>query len=104
TGYFRNSAHPLGGGFGGADPLRHETRGKNYIVRGTLLWNPTSTFSARVKANLVHDRAINAEAFQLAACSGGRDRILPPFNIPFIVGDDCKLNRTVGVTYIDPAA
>jgi iron complex outermembrane receptor protein len=102
-GYFTNAANPAAN-TGGATPLRRETHARNYIVRGTLLWNPSGVFRARLKANLVHDRAINAEAFQLAACPDGLNRVLPPFNIPFIVGDDCKLNRTVGVSYMDPLA
>lgn len=103
-GYFRNVGVAVPG-TGAVDPLySHDSRSRSYHLRGTLLWNPSSRFSARLKANIVRDHIINPEAFQLANCPDGVGRTVPPGNIAFIAGDDCKLNRTVAVVSVDPAS
>jgi iron complex outermembrane receptor protein len=101
-GYFKNSA-VAAPGTGAANPYRRETRPRSWIIRGTALWNPTDTFSARFKVNFVHDRAIDAEAAQLKSCPEGAGQLVPPLNIPFIGGDDCRLDRDLHVVYMDPA-
>lgn len=102
-GYFRNVAVAVPG-TGAADPLYdHDSRARNYHLRGTLLWNPSSRFSARLKANFVKDHLTNPEAFQLTNCPEGAGQTVPPAHIPFIANDDCKLNRTVSVVSVDPA-
>ena len=89
----------------GALPPRYyrNSRQRSYHVRATVLWDPTDRLSARLKANLVRDNNVNAEGAQLASCTGGANQVFGPRNIPFIVGDDCKLNRFQANPYLDPA-
>ena len=101
-GYFHNRAVPVAG-TGAAAPYSRETRPRNFQLRGTVLWNPTDTFSARLKMNLVRDRATNASAFQMRNCPEGTGSF-PGLPLPFLQGDDCRLNRTFHVAYMDPAA
>lgn len=100
-GYFRNNA--VAQGFGAMTPTqRREPRPRNYIVRGTLLWDPADNFNARLKANLVRDKATgNPETAQLANCPDGAGQ---SFGIPFIGGDDCRMDRDLHNVYMDPAA
>lgn len=99
-GYFVNNA--VAAGFGAKDPVyRREPRPRNYILRGTLLWEPSDRFDARLKVNMVRDKAIDAETAQLANCPDGPGQ---SFGIPFIGGDDCKLDKDLHVVYLDPAA
>lgn len=99
-GYFTN--HAVAAGFGAMNPkYGREPRPRNHIVRGTLLWQPSETFEARLKVNLVGHRAINAETSQLSNCPDGADQ---NFGIPFMGGDDCKMNRELNIVHMDPAA
>lgn len=120
-GYFRNLAVPLAN-TGAAAPYSREPRPRNFMVRGTLLWKPSDSFSARLKINHAYDSSINPEMSQLTNCpepnqalgfgSGAPGSPIPaPPNaltpvdpVPVIVGDDCKLNRKVHNVYMDPAA
>jgi len=103
AGYFKNVSNPPAA-YGSLPPTyRRQSRARNYHVRGTLLWSPADNFTARLKANLVRDNYIAAEGAQLSNCTGGRDQVFGPDNIPFIVGDDCKLNRYVATPYANPA-
>ncbi|CAN7630895.1 TonB-dependent receptor [Phenylobacterium sp. LjRoot219] len=99
-GYFTNDAVAVTS-TGAVDPYRREPRPRSYVVRATLLWNPTEKFDARMKFNLVHDRAIDAETQQLTSCPDGVGSA--PFGIPFIGGDDCKLDKHLRVVYMNPA-
>jgi iron complex outermembrane receptor protein len=102
TGYFHNDAVALLG-TGAKDPIYdRDSRSRNYYLRGTLLWKPSSDFSARLKANLTRERAISPGAGQLTSCPNGLDIAPPPFRLPFIGGDECKLNRSVRIVYMDP--
>ncbi|CAN7579098.1 TonB-dependent receptor [Phenylobacterium sp. LjRoot219] len=99
-GYFINIATPIPG-LGGVAPRQRESQPQNYMVRGTLLWNPTSQFDARLKVNYAHDEAIDAESGQLTSCPNGTD--FNPAGFPFNGGDNCKLDRYLRVVYMDPA-
>lgn len=100
-GFFHNRAVAIPGS-GAMDPTyRREARSRSYQLRGTLLWNPTSEFSARLKMNLARDRAINAEVSQLTNCPDGTAPV-PPQNIDFIGSDNCKYDRETQVVYMDP--
>jgi iron complex outermembrane receptor protein len=79
----------------------NEPRPRNYIARGTLLWNPTSAFSARLKMNLAHDRGIDAELAQLSSCPNGVG--FAPALVPFIGGDNCKFDRELRIVSMNPA-
>lgn len=100
-GYFRNNA--VEQGFGAMTPTqRREPRPRNHILRGTLLWEPSDSFDARLKVNFVRDKATgNPETAQLANCPDGPGQ---SFGIPFIGGDDCRMDRDLGNVYMDPAA
>jgi iron complex outermembrane receptor protein len=74
---------------------------KSFILRATALWNPTSEFSARLKLNSYRTRVIHGGMAQFASCPDGT---AGPFGIPFLAGDDCKLNRTVRDVDVDPTA
>lgn len=97
-GYFHNTSVPAPG-TGGVRGTRRLPNVTNLIVRGTAMWEPTDRFSARLKANYVRDRSIQPQSSQLASCPQGPD--FAPSGVPFIVGDDCKLNRNIGVAYLD---
>jgi iron complex outermembrane receptor protein len=73
---------------------------KNWMVRATLLWTPTSQFDARLKLNNVHDRQDDESAMQLANCPTG---VGPVGAFQFLnPADDCKLDRKVSWIEMDP--
>jgi len=92
-GYFRNVAQP--GPFGSR--LSGSRRGpdnRNWVLRGTALWEPSEAFTARLKVNLTNDRTVGGDTRQLVSCPDGTGAVAP-LNIPFIgPNEDCKLNRT----------
>lgn len=76
-------------------------RGTSYQLRGTVLWEPSEKFDARLKANLVRDLTFNADNFQLVSCPDG---VGAPFGIPFInPNENCKRDRSFSVVGMDPA-
>jgi iron complex outermembrane receptor protein len=99
-GYFINDAVATPGTGAVTPTNRREPQPRSYMVRGTILWNPSDRLSARFKANLVRDRMINAEGNQLRTCQDG---LVSTGGIPFLVGDDCKVNRHIAVVYMNPA-
>ncbi|HEX7930481.1 MAG TPA: TonB-dependent receptor, partial [Sphingomicrobium sp.] len=108
-GYFRNKAVavPLTGAMTPSEERVPQPR--NFIIRGTLLWNPTNDFSARFKINHSYDKMTNAELKQLASCPDGAGQSFSPVpglfpNIPFIGGDDCKYDRNANQVYMNPAS
>ncbi len=103
-GYFRNVANPVPSTGGLAPTYRRQSRTRNYLIRGTLLWNPSDRFNARLKANFVKDDNINPEGVQLGNCTQGPNQIVAPLTFSFILGDDCKLNRYAANSYADPVA
>jgi iron complex outermembrane receptor protein len=99
-GYFDNVGTPLAG-TGVVAPNKHAPDSKNYIVRGTALWNPVSQFTARFKANFVYDRALNSDTFQ---CTNAPTGTVAPGFPPFQGGtEDCRLDRKMRVLSLDPA-
>jgi iron complex outermembrane receptor protein len=99
-GYFDNVGTPLPG-TGVVAPNKHAPDSKDYVVRGTALWSPTSQFTARLKANFVYDRALNPDTFQCTnAPTGTLAPGLPPFQGG---GEDCRLDRNLRVLSLDPA-
>jgi iron complex outermembrane receptor protein len=101
-GFFKNSATARPGG-GGLNPIRSRwPYTKQYNIRGTALWAPTSTFDARLKLNLDHSKTLYAGTGQLTSCPDG---IIGPFGIQFInPNEKCKLDRTGAVVDYDPVA
>ena len=112
-GYFKNKAVPILS-TGAAPPKDREPQPRSFIIRGTLLWKPNSDFSARLKLNHAYDHAIDAESAQLAHCPDGPGQafgfggvgvalgLTPVDPIPFIGGDDCKLDRDLHIVYMNP--
>ncbi|CAN7581881.1 TonB-dependent receptor [Phenylobacterium sp. LjRoot219] len=101
SGYFHNRA-VAAPGTGARNPAYDDApRARNYMIRTTALWNPTDTFDARLKVNYVNDRTNNAEGLQLSNCPGGT---ASPVGIPFLGGEDCRIDRTMRIVDLDPAA
>jgi iron complex outermembrane receptor protein len=102
AGYFYNRPDPLLVTGALAPETTRAPRSRDYIVRGTALWNPSSQFDARLKMNLVRDSALNAETLQLTSCPNGAN--FAPFDIPFMGGDNCVLDRYLRSVGMSPAA
>lgn len=100
-GYFRNRAVATPG-TGALDPAYERApRARNYMIRATALWNPLENLEARIKINYVNDRTNNAESLQLSSCPGGT---ASPVGIPFLGGEDCRIDRNMRIVDLDPAA
>jgi iron complex outermembrane receptor protein len=103
-GFFHNDAIPAPGTGALAPQNSRNPEVKDYIVRGTAIWNPNDAFSARFKANMVHDESPEGGAEQMVSCPDGVGGV-PGFGIPFLGGgEDCKKNRTLRVVNLDPKA
>jgi len=106
-GYFKNHAVPAPGT--GAQAVGHvrDLRPETYAFRGTLLWDPVETFTARLKINHAFDKATNADQKQLSDCPDGPGQAFVPIPgfapVPFIGGDNCKYDRFTRTIYMDPA-
>lgn len=103
-GFFRNDAKVLPN-LGSLDPIdRRVTPTQDLILRGTALFTPEGSYSARFKLNYQNIKQDGTwPANQLGYCPDGQGAVAPR-NIPFIAGDDCKINRSIGVGWPDPAA
>jgi iron complex outermembrane receptor protein len=78
---------------------------KTYMVRGTLLWNPTSQFDARLKVNATRDRQIYNGFKQLALCPDGVGGVTfgGTFYQFIAPNDDCHLDRYASTVELDNA-
>ncbi|CAN7399108.1 TonB-dependent receptor [Phenylobacterium sp. LjRoot219] len=75
---------------------------ESWMVRGTVLWNPTEQFDARLKVNTVKDTTTNAAVLNLTNCPDG---LAGPGGLPFLnPADECKKNGKVSTVDMDPAA
>lgn len=119
-GYFRNAAVPVLS-TGATAGYKREPQPRSFVVRGTLLWKPSTAFSARMKVNHAYDRSIYAEQWQAKSCPDGNQSfgfgsgvpgtgipaapnfLTPVDPIPFLGGDNCKLDRNVNHVYLNPA-
>ena len=103
-GIYRNSATPQPG-FGGRAPrYKRIGGGKSYLLRATLLWEPSPKFRARLKANFAKDEMRQGGMNQPTNCPDGIDPI-PGFPWSFFAPDeDCKLDRRVHFVDLDPQA
>jgi iron complex outermembrane receptor protein len=73
-----------------------------WVIRGTLLWNPTAQFDARFKFTNAYDRTLNATVLQLVDCPDG---LAGPPGFQFLnPGDECRKNRQVSIVDLDPKA
>lgn len=103
-GYFRNGAqaNPAIGGL--APAFEDYAPTEETIVRGTALWQPNDTFTARLKLNYYdYNMHGGATPQQIASCPDGTDPV-PPLNIDFMVGEDCQVDKTLTLSWFPPAA
>ncbi len=104
-GWMRNEARaprdPLPS-FGAKDP-KHRTFApkEEWLVRGTALWTPTDSFSARFKLNVMRsDVDGDGGQTQFASCPDG---VGAPFGIPFLSpNEDCRYDNVLRVVDLDP--
>lgn len=102
-GYFYNKAVAAPGWGTLNPPSDRLARSKNWILRGTLLWEPIDNYSARLKLNYTNeDTNGNTSGTQVVSCPDGTGPV-PGTNIPFMVGEDCKLDRAYRHPYPDLA-
>jgi iron complex outermembrane receptor protein len=101
-GYFYNIVSgplPPAGGRVSSDRLMPQ---KDWMIRGTLLWNPTNEFDARLKLNNVHMLQNDQAMLQLANCPDG---VGPVFGFQFLnPSEDCKIDRRTSWIEMDPKA
>lgn len=101
-GYFRNEAIAAPGTGAALPRYDRAPHARNLIMRGTALWNPSPQFDARLKMTYVRDRVTEPNTFQMTSCPQG---VNAPAGIPFVGGgEDCRLDRIMRVTAMDPAA
>ena len=102
-GFFRNNGVPIPGRGNVAPHYRDFAPEQNWVLRGTALWEPSDSYSARLKVNYV-DRRIdgNGGDGQLIYCPDGRGGVAP-LNVPFIGDSDCTLDRNTQLGDMDPA-
>src|SRR5207249_6335212 len=98
-GYFINQGFTLPGQ-GGVNPDKRAPRSRTYFVRGTLLWNPTSQFDARLKLNYAYDKTRDSETAQLVDCPNPGGSSFAPAGFAFIANDNCKLDRYIRDLYL----
>ena len=108
-GYFTNDAEVGTSAFGslGAAPVLYEKfpNKEQVMVRGTMVWNPTDNFKARLKLNY-SDMEIQGSGSepQLVSCPEGTDSVFTdtPFGLSFIGGETCEVDEVQTLIYMDP--
>ncbi|MCB2076803.1 MAG: TonB-dependent receptor [Novosphingobium sp.] len=103
-GYFKNKAVPIVE-TGAQAGLKRESHPREFIARGTLLWEPTDRFSARFKFTHAFNKATHPESPQLKYCPEEGQAFgvgpLSPVNPIPLIRYPCKLDRTVYNVYPD---
>ncbi|HYD47694.1 MAG TPA: TonB-dependent receptor, partial [Terriglobales bacterium] len=102
-GFFRNTGSPIPNL--GSLPPKHRRLGPSHewIVRGTALFEPSSSYTARLKLNYVDFRMVGSGGDgQVTYCPDGRGGVAP-INVPFLQDSDCKLDRNTQLGDFDPA-
>jgi outer membrane receptor protein involved in Fe transport len=103
-GYFRNVAVAIPGLGGETPSIRNVAPDQNWILRGTVLFDPNSTYSASLKLNFTNDSVLGTGGpLQVTSCPGGTSGV-PPVNIPFLQGSACQTSRNFAYAWYDPAA
>jgi iron complex outermembrane receptor protein len=103
-GYFKNGGVALPG-FGTRNPPNKRLApSRNWIMRGTVLFDPTEAYSARLKVNYTHDYYDGTTSgTQAVYCPDGTGPVAP-LNLPFMAGENCKQDRYYNHPYPDPAS
>jgi iron complex outermembrane recepter protein len=101
NGYFFNKA-TAAPGLGGKDPSSNRYNAtEEYILRGTLLWNPSDDVRVRFKANHTAREVIGGGS-PLGSCPDG---VGAPLGIPFInPNENCRVDRDYYIVDLDTAA
>lgn len=103
-GFFRNDSVVIPDTGALSPAYRNFSPREERMVRGTVLWNPSEAYDARLKLNYASTRVDgNGGALQLANCPDGTGQVIPNAPIAFIQGDDCKLDRRIRMAWMDPA-
>jgi len=100
-GYFKNEA--VADPFTGAvDPQYNRAPwGKEFMIRGTALWDPSPEFSARLKVNIAYDRYSDEDLLQFSSCPSGTAPL--PFFPSFIGGgENCRLDNVMREVDLNP--
>jgi iron complex outermembrane receptor protein len=100
-GFFKNPAQAEPGA-GGQNPIKNRwPYDKEWVLRGTVLWAPSSKFDARLKMNAAYSSQLYAGTGQLTSCPDG---IIGPFGTQFLSPQEtCRNDRTGMVVNYDPA-
>lgn len=92
-GYFKNTAVAVPNSGAAGPSSKRNGEGEYYKIRGTLLFNPSDVFDARIKVNYVVDDINNGGAIQNVLCPDGVNAPLGRFFVQ--PTDQCKLDRFV---------
>lgn len=103
-GYFRNEAEGIPA-LGGLTPaFKNYAPVEETTIRGTALWEPNDAFTARLKLNY-NDYRMDGGATpqQITYCPDGTGPAAPN-TVPFMLGEDCRTDRVLRLTWFNPAA
>ncbi len=101
NGYFFNKATAFPGTGAKTPSSNRYNATEEYILRGTLVWKPSSDVSVRLKVNNTSRRVVGGGS-PLGNCPDGNGA---PLGIPFInPNDNCKVDRTAYIVDVDPVA
>jgi iron complex outermembrane receptor protein len=104
TGFFTNDAEAIPGLGGRTPEFRSYAPTTELILRGTALYEPTDALTMRLKLNYNEQKMDGGSSpLQTVYCPEGTGGV-PPNNVPFIGGDDCKTDRSLRLAWFDPAA
>jgi iron complex outermembrane receptor protein len=102
NGYFNQIVGAVPADAGGRTSYSNLQPQKDYMIRGTLLWNPSSVFDARLKVVNAHMLQYDQAALQLANCPDGT---APVGAFQFLnPADNCKIDRNISWVEMDPSA
>lgn len=102
-GYFTNKARPHPDTGARAPDVRGISHKEEWLVRGTVEWEPVHRLRSRLKLNAMRSDADgDGGSIQMASCPDG---VTAPAGIPFLGGgEDCKMDDVIRIVDMDPAA
>jgi iron complex outermembrane recepter protein len=104
-GFFKNNATPntpIAQALGAIPLPKRFGETESIMFRGTLLWEPTSNFSARLKVNYTRDDQLGAQPNQIIACPSGLASNVFGFNVFLSLNENCKGDRNVAIVGMNP--
>ncbi len=101
-GFFKNEAVAIPGLGGRTPDFDNYAPTRNWVVRGTALWEPSDRLTARFKLNYSEYRLDGGSALanQVTFCPDGTAPV-PPGNVPFLQGEDCRADRVIRRPWFD---